>query len=176
MFTKKSESHHSLYCLLVVRATLNVLNNDNPPENSVDANSPSSLLKPMAALMAKDQKSPGQPAAPQPSSNTPPTSSPSTPNTEPTHDSPSASPQPLPPGMLLIRVVEARNLTLPNGSPLQIGSGDKTKVESGGVGGAVLQTGLPYVVIDFDKNEVLVAAKEGHPATRSVTWQHRAHL
>ncbi|KAJ3055393.1 AGC protein kinase Gad8 [Rhizophlyctis rosea] len=130
----------------------------------------------MAALMTKDQKSPGQAAAPQPSTNTPSTSSPSTPSAESTNDSSSASSAPLPPGMLLIRVVEARNLALPNGTPLQIGSGDKAKAESSGSGGTVLQTGLPYVVIDFDKNEVLVAAKEGNPASRSVTWQHRAHF
>ncbi|KAJ3033088.1 hypothetical protein HDV00_006732 [Rhizophlyctis rosea] len=147
-------------------------------KNSVDANTPSSLLKPMAALMTKDSKSPTQPTAPQVASNTGSTSPGSTSleTVADTSSSPSTSSVP-PPGMLLIRVVEARNLALPNGTPIQIGTGggvEKAKAENGG--GAVLQTGLPYVVIDFDKNEVLVAAKEGNPSTRSVTWHHRAHF
>ncbi|KAJ3173308.1 hypothetical protein HDU87_007682 [Geranomyces variabilis] len=68
-------------------------------------------------------------------------------------------------GLLLVRVGEARNLVLPNGSALQIGSG---------VGADV--TRLPYVVIDFDKNEILVAAKEANPGSRTVVWGHRAHF
>ncbi|TPX56019.1 hypothetical protein PhCBS80983_g04854 [Powellomyces hirtus] len=68
-------------------------------------------------------------------------------------------------GLLLIRVVEARNLVLPNGSALQIG---------GGVGADV--TRLPYVVIDFDKNEILISAKEANPGSRTVVWGHRAHF
>ncbi|KAI9009529.1 kinase-like domain-containing protein [Gaertneriomyces semiglobifer] len=68
-------------------------------------------------------------------------------------------------GLLLIRVVEGRNLVLPGGTPVQI---------TAGTGGDV--TRLPYVVIDFDKNEVLVTAKEGSPSTKTVIWGHRAHF
>jgi len=67
--------------------------------------------------------------------------------------------------MLLIRVVEARNLALPNG----------TLVHWGGADGKD-STRLPYVVIDFDKNEVLVGAKEGDRTRNIVSWQHRAHF
>ncbi|KAI9094097.1 kinase-like domain-containing protein [Phlyctochytrium arcticum] len=67
-------------------------------------------------------------------------------------------------GLLLIRVVEARNL-VSNGQPVQIATaqgGDVTK--------------LPYAMIDFDKNEILVTAKEGNPASKTVVWGHRAHF
>ncbi|TPX33472.1 hypothetical protein SmJEL517_g03615 [Synchytrium microbalum] len=54
-------------------------------------------------------------------------------------------------GMLMVRVVEAKSIpTLPNGKE------------------------LPYCVLEFDKNEVVVAAKEAGRDT--ILWQHRAHF
>ncbi|KAJ3018805.1 hypothetical protein HKX48_002622 [Thoreauomyces humboldtii] len=108
------------------------------------------------------------PATPGPSPNTPISSSPSSAHSV-SSPSPVAAKSPTAQlggsGLLLIRVVEARNLVLPNGSALQIG---------GGIGADV--TRLPYVVIDFDKNEILVSAKEGNPGSRTVVWGHRAHF
>ncbi|RKO96047.1 Pkinase-domain-containing protein, partial [Caulochytrium protostelioides] len=64
------------------------------------------------------------------------------------------------PGMLLVRVVEARGLLHPNGSALVSSPTDK----------------LPYVVIEFDKNEILAAAKDFVATGGLVGWQHRAHF
>lgn len=133
-------------------------------KNSGDANSPGSVLKGAAA-----KPSSGTPS----SAAAPPGPAPNSFNTE----SSSAAgvtgaaishPQPVQlggSGLLLVRVVEARNLVLPNGTPLQI---------AGSTGGDI--TKLPYIVIDFDKNEILVSAKEGNAASKTVTWGHRAHF
>ncbi|KAJ3278181.1 hypothetical protein HK104_002579, partial [Borealophlyctis nickersoniae] len=116
----------------------------------------------MASLMTSkpDPKSPPQlPTAT--STSTPPTTT-TTSTTSALTSSGSASDTPQ--GMLLIRVVEARNLATPKGEPLQIPEGDTTR--------------LPYVVIEYDKNEVLVGAKEvaAGGGKKSVLWQHRAHF
>ncbi|KAI8816583.1 kinase-like domain-containing protein [Fimicolochytrium jonesii] len=107
---------------------------------------------------------PPPPSAPSPAPNI--TSGTSTPPTGAGAISHPASSQLGGSGLLLIRIVEARNLVYPNGgAAVQIGTG---------VGADI--TRLPYCVIDFDKNEIMVPAKEGNPGSRTVVWGHRANF
>ncbi|BGP18340.1 Serine/threonine-protein kinase [Rhodosporidiobolus nylandii] len=85
-------------------------------------------------------------------------------------------------GVLTIRVVEARGLQLPQG--VQLPAGIREAVEQQQIRGQ--QTGgreslqrkmmwwLPYVVLEFDKNEVLIDALGGELS--SPTWMFRAHF
>ncbi|GAA5862312.1 hypothetical protein JCM8547_007598 [Rhodosporidiobolus lusitaniae] len=105
---------------------------------------------------------------------------------------PSAAPTPAdqgPPvprtGVLTIRVVEARGLALPQGAHLPAGIQDAIETQQaihGGRGGAggreslqrKMMWWLPYVVLEFDKNEVLIDALGGDLS--SPTWMFRAHF
>ncbi|KAG0241995.1 AGC protein kinase Gad8 [Actinomortierella wolfii] len=82
-------------------------------------------------------------------------------------------------GMLVIRVVEARGLTLPPGSsnlpfvpkqpqqqPQQQGSNARESLQR--------KWWLPYAVLEFDKNEVLIDALGGELS--NPVWQYRAHF
>ncbi|GAA5980725.1 hypothetical protein JCM11641_000185 [Rhodosporidiobolus odoratus] len=108
---------------------------------------------------------------------------PTTPTPDPTPAAPTADQGPPVPrsGVLTIRVVEARGLQLPQGT--QLPSGIREALE--GQAGRQLQGGreslqrkmmwwLPYVVLEFDKNEVLIDALGGDLS--SPTWMFRAHF
>lgn len=90
------------------------------------------------------------------------------------------SPTPIPAsGLLLIRVVEARGITLPPGiRPPQIPphfSSVPTNTRGNRDSMQRKQCWwLPYVVLEFDKNEVLIDALGGE--VQNPTWQYRAHL
>ncbi|TPX69348.1 hypothetical protein SpCBS45565_g02581 [Spizellomyces sp. 'palustris'] len=131
-------------------------------KNSVDANIAGSPLKNLVRPTSATPQSNSTQPPPGPSANIP---SPSSSQQSASNVSHPNQVQLGGSGLLLIRVVEARNLVSANGTPLQISSA---------TGGDV--TRLPYVVIDFDKNEILVTAKDGNPATRTVIWGHRAHF
>ncbi|KAG0265633.1 AGC protein kinase Gad8 [Actinomortierella ambigua] len=81
-------------------------------------------------------------------------------------------------GMLVIRVVEARGLTLPPGSsnvpfvPKQ----QQQQQQQGANARESLQRKwwLPYAVLEFDKNEVLIDALGGELS--NPVWQYRAHF
>ncbi|GAA5903858.1 hypothetical protein JCM6882_001333 [Rhodosporidiobolus microsporus] len=86
-------------------------------------------------------------------------------------------------GVLTIRVVEARGLGLPQGTQLPAGIRDAVEQygrqgAAGGGGRESLQRKmmwwLPYVVLEFDKNEVLIDSLGGDLA--SPTWMFRAHF
>ncbi|GAA5957792.1 hypothetical protein JCM3765_003767 [Sporobolomyces pararoseus] len=84
-------------------------------------------------------------------------------------------------GLLTIRVVEARGLALPPGNQLPSGvreALDVAKNMQSGRGRESLQRKqmwwLPYVVLEFDKNEVLIDALGGE--INSPTWMFRAHF
>ncbi|GJJ68187.1 serum/glucocorticoid-regulated kinase 2 [Entomortierella parvispora] len=78
-------------------------------------------------------------------------------------------------GMLIIRVVEARGLTLPPGSssspfvPKEAQSPATSNRES-----LQRKWWLPYAVLEFDKNEVLIDALGGEVS--NPLWQYRAHF
>jgi serum/glucocorticoid-regulated kinase 2 len=80
-------------------------------------------------------------------------------------------------GLLVIRVVEARGLTLPTGfdsTTLQknhphYGSPTNSSRES-----LQRKWWLPYAVLEFDKNEILIDALGGEMS--NPVWQYRAHL
>ncbi|KAL8280467.1 hypothetical protein RQP46_007115 [Phenoliferia psychrophenolica] len=89
-------------------------------------------------------------------------------------------------GLLTIRLVEAKNLSLPQGTVLPSGiqaalaNGQKEAAE-GAVQGKNRDSlqrkqmwWLPYVVMEFDKNEVLIDALGGDLA--SPVWMFRAHF
>ncbi|KAJ3089417.1 hypothetical protein HK102_006434 [Quaeritorhiza haematococci] len=142
---------------------------------SADASMPSGglpkLSRPGTAASSDHAKSPtsATPPAPSTAPNAAATRSAASASTTAPTTQPGASP-----GMLLIRVVEARNLLLPNGGPIPLpppGTKDEAK--------------LPYCVIEMDKNEIWVAAKEAvlvpakdtvSPSPAVFTWQHRTHL
>ncbi|PKY38438.1 kinase-like protein [Rhizophagus irregularis] len=90
------------------------------------------------------------------------------------------SPTPIPAsGLLLIRVVEARGITLPPGiRPPQIPphfSSVPTNTRGNRDSMQRKQCWwLPYVVLEFDKNEVLIDALGGE--VQNPTWQYRAHF
>lgn len=90
--------------------------------------------------------------------------------------SPTSSIDPSKSGMLVIRVVEARGLTLPTGFDSTIsqnhphyGSPTNSSRES-----LQRKWWLPYAVLEFDKNEVLIDALGGEMS--NPVWQYRAHL
>jgi len=78
-------------------------------------------------------------------------------------------------GLLIIRVVEARGLTLPPGSnsspfvPKEAQTTATSNRES-----LQRKWWLPYAVLEFDKNEVLIDALGGEVS--NPLWQYRAHL
>ncbi|KAG0219084.1 AGC protein kinase Gad8 [Mortierella sp. NVP41] len=78
-------------------------------------------------------------------------------------------------GLLIIRVVEARGLTLPPGSsnppfvPKQQQQQTTSNRES-----LQRKWWLPYAVLEFDKNEVLIDALGGELS--NPVWQYRAHF
>ncbi|KAF9929734.1 hypothetical protein FBU30_001251 [Linnemannia zychae] len=81
-------------------------------------------------------------------------------------------------GMLVIRVVEARGLTLPTGfingstqknQPPYFGSPTNSSRES-----LQRKWWLPYAVLEFDKNEILIDALGGEMS--NPVWQYRAHF
>lgn len=91
--------------------------------------------------------------------------------------SPTSSIDPSKSGMLVIRVVEARGLTLPTGFDSTMsqknhphyGSPTNSSRES-----LQRKWWLPYAVLEFDKNEVLIDALGGEMS--NPVWQYRAHL
>lgn len=72
---------------------------------------------------------------------------------------------PAAPGLFLMKIIESRSLVHPNG----------TRILPGGPSGKD-ETELPFAVIEMDKNEVLMRAVEGVPATGNGIWGTRAHL
>ncbi|KAF9102823.1 AGC protein kinase Gad8 [Mortierella sp. AM989] len=80
-------------------------------------------------------------------------------------------------GLLIIRVVEARGLTLPPGSsnppfvPKQQPSATSTTSNRESL---QRKWWLPYAVLEFDKNEVLIDALGGELS--NPVWQYRAHF
>ncbi|CAG8578439.1 7192_t:CDS:2 [Diversispora eburnea] len=90
------------------------------------------------------------------------------------------SPTPVPAsGLLLIRVVEARGISLPPGIrlpqvPQQISSSTPTTRGNRDSLQRKLCWWLPYVVLEFDKNEVLIDALGGE--VQNPTWQYKAHF
>ncbi|GAA5918735.1 hypothetical protein JCM1841_006269 [Sporobolomyces salmonicolor] len=118
---------------------------------------------------------------------TPTPSAPSAPSPSPASTTPTGADTSGPPiartGLLTIRVVEARNLALPAGVPLPSGIQSAVEQQRDAVAGAgrgreSLQRKqmwwLPYVVLEFDKNEVLIDALGGELS--SPTWMFRAHF
>ncbi|KAK3840583.1 MAG: kinase-like domain-containing protein [Linnemannia elongata] len=91
--------------------------------------------------------------------------------------SPTSSIDPSKSGMLVIRVVEARGLTLPTGFDSTMsqknhphyGSPTNSSRES-----LQRKWWLPYAVLEFDKNEVLIDALGGEMS--NPVWQYRAHF
>ena|SRR2546423_14888978 len=86
------------------------------------------------------------------------------------------SPTPVPAsGILIIRVVEARGISLPAGiRPPQIPPSTQTGTKPRDSMQRKQCWWLPYVVLEFDKNEVLIDALGGE--VQNPTWQYRAHL
>ncbi|KAI1318683.1 AGC protein kinase Gad8 [Mortierella claussenii] len=100
-----------------------------------------------------------------------------------------ASVAPTKTGMLVIRVVEARGLTLPDGSessfsePMDIEEGPQVQQERNPRHQRAAarhresiqrKRWLPYAVLEFDKNEVLIDALGGEVS--NPVWQYRAHF
>ncbi|KAF9998079.1 AGC protein kinase Gad8 [Modicella reniformis] len=76
-------------------------------------------------------------------------------------------------GLLLIRVVEARGLTLPSNSNNPF----TPENQQNGVSTSTRESRkwwLPYAVLEFDKNEVLIDALSGELS--NPVWQYRAHF
>ena len=71
---------------------------------------------------------------------------------------------PASPGLFLMKFVESRGLVCAGSRIVPGGAGGKDAAE------------LPYAVIEMDKNEVLMRAVEGVPATGNAIWGTRAHL
>jgi hypothetical protein len=76
-----------------------------------------------------------------------------------------AGAKPAAPGLFLMKISESRDLINPSGQ----------KVQPGGASGKQ-EDELPFAVIEMDKNEVLMRAVEGNPATGNGIWGTRAHL
>ena len=72
--------------------------------------------------------------------------------------------------LLAVSVVTARGLSLPSGKVLAEKSGDALQSKSL----RERQTFLPYVVLEFDKNEVLILASSGDLSAPQ--WQFTAYL
>ncbi|KAF9970385.1 AGC protein kinase Gad8 [Actinomortierella ambigua] len=80
-------------------------------------------------------------------------------------------------GMLVIRVVEARGLTLPPGSsnvPFVPKQQQQQQQTSNSRESLQRKWWLPYAVLEFDKNEVLIDALGGELS--NPVWQYRAHF
>lgn len=84
-------------------------------------------------------------------------------------------------GVLTIRVVEARNLNPPEGVPLPSGIRDAVEQAQAGMARGARESlqrkqmwWLPYVVLEFEKNEILIDALGGE--LNSPTWMFRAHF
>jgi serum/glucocorticoid-regulated kinase 2 len=76
---------------------------------------------------------------------------------------------------LLIRVCEARNITPPSG--IKLPDVPPVQVQNRGNRDSLTRKQswwLPYVVLEFDKNEVLIDALGGD--TVAPIYQYRAHL
>jgi serum/glucocorticoid-regulated kinase 2 len=69
-------------------------------------------------------------------------------------------------GLLNIKVVEARNLEMPE---------EHANLKPGGSTGRDLAS-LPFVVIELDKNEVVMRAVEASPSSNTVQFQTKANL
>ena len=68
-------------------------------------------------------------------------------------------------GLLLIRVVEARGIAFPTNASMPASNSDEKN--------------MPYCLIEFDKNQIMVGAKEVTStanAGSNIQWKHRAHL
>lgn len=68
-------------------------------------------------------------------------------------------------GLLLIRVVEARGIAFPTNACMPASNSDEKN--------------MPYCLIEFDKNQIMVGAKEVSSTANtgsSIQWKHRAHL
>ncbi|GAA95001.1 hypothetical protein E5Q_01656 [Mixia osmundae IAM 14324] len=99
-----------------------------------------------------------------------------------------ASPLPAAPpqGVLLIRVIEAKNLNLPQGTALPSAIETALQTQSAHVGSPGQATKnresvqrkscwyLPYLVLSFDKNDILVDALGGQ--LTAPTWMYKAHF
>lgn len=79
-------------------------------------------------------------------------------------------------GLLIIRVVEARGLTLPPGStnPPFVPKQQPQSSTNSNRESLQRKWWLPYAVLEFDKNEVLIDALGGELS--NPVWQYRAHL
>lgn len=90
-------------------------------------------------------------------------------------------------GLLLIRVLEAKNLSLPPG--MQLPSAVKSAMGQSSYVSSSMASGrnpnrdsmqrkqcwwLPYVVLEFDKNEVMIDSLGG--GLENPVWQYRAHF
>lgn len=77
-------------------------------------------------------------------------------------------------GILLIRVVEARNLTIPVAALQQV----QINVQSNAAASISAAAGkawwLPYLVLEFDRNELQLDALGGD--LQNPVWKHRATL
>ncbi|KAG0300851.1 AGC protein kinase Gad8 [Dissophora globulifera] len=79
-------------------------------------------------------------------------------------------------GLLVIRVVEARGLTLPAGSdnlPF-VPKEQEQELQASNRESLQRKWWLPYAVLEFDKNEVLIDALGGEVS--NPVWQYRAHF
>ncbi|KAF9415624.1 AGC protein kinase Gad8 [Podila epigama] len=80
-------------------------------------------------------------------------------------------------GLLIIRVVEARGLTLPPGSnnpPFVPKQQQQQQPSNSNRESLQRKWWLPYAVLEFDKNEVLIDALGGELS--NPVWQYRAHF
>jgi serum/glucocorticoid-regulated kinase 2 len=75
---------------------------------------------------------------------------------------------------LIIRVVEARGLTLPPGSSNPPFVPKQQQQTTSNRESLQRKWWLPYAVLEFDKNEVLIDALAGELS--NPVWQYRAHL
>ncbi|KAG0061480.1 hypothetical protein BGZ89_011403, partial [Linnemannia elongata] len=76
-------------------------------------------------------------------------------------------------GLLIIRVVEARGLTLPPGSSNPPFVPKQQQQTTSNRESLQRKWWLPYAVLEFDKNEVLIDALGGELS--NPVWQYRAH-
>ena len=91
-------------------------------------------------------------------------------------------------GMLAIRVIDARGLSLPSGVPVPPTIARALTADASGQMGSLAGSGagnraslqrrqawwLPYLVLEFDRNEVLIDAMGGD--LQGPTWMYKAHL
>jgi serum/glucocorticoid-regulated kinase 2 len=77
-------------------------------------------------------------------------------------------------GLLLIRIVEARNLTIPVAALQQV----QINVQNNSAASVQAAAGkawwLPYVVLEFDRNELQIDALGGD--LQNPVWKYRANL